>query len=167
MSTNKPTISISCREKYSRLVYWPVKLVVDEKDRTSSFEQLSKEEAEKYPDQVDAWGIYGKLVEGDPLFEHIADVSSEEDAKLIIATNGLDNLNDVLEMSGVVSNDLFVEMQKNHIKFVEKLVAQLDALMLEYCPDEMTPEQIEEWGKNQKPVEEDDWSNCQPIHQGV
>lgn len=30
--------------------------------------------------------------------------------------------------------------------------ARIDALMLEYCPDEMTPEQIEEWGKNQRPA---------------
>lgn len=30
--------------------------------------------------------------------------------------------------------------------------ARIDALMLEYCPDEMTPEQIKEWGRNQRPV---------------
>lgn len=30
--------------------------------------------------------------------------------------------------------------------------AKIDELMLEYCPDEMTPEQIEEWGRNQRPV---------------
>ncbi len=33
--------------------------------------------------------------------------------------------------------------------------AQIDRLMLEYCPDEMTPEQLAEWGRNQKPVEDD------------
>lgn len=27
--------------------------------------------------------------------------------------------------------------------------AEIDALMIEYCPDEMTPEQLEEWGKHQ------------------
>lgn len=27
--------------------------------------------------------------------------------------------------------------------------ARIDALMLEYCPDEMTPEQLDEWGRNQ------------------
>ena len=31
---------------------------------------------------------------------------------------------------------------------------QIDELMLEYCPNEMTPEQLEEWGKNQKAVDE-------------
>ena len=28
--------------------------------------------------------------------------------------------------------------------------AKIDALMLEYCPDEMTPEQLAEWGKRQR-----------------
>ena len=31
------------------------------------------------------------------------------------------------------------------------LQAKIDALMLEYCPDEMTQEQLNEWAKNQKP----------------
>ena len=35
------------------------------------------------------------------------------------------------------------------------LEAKIDALMLEYCPDEMTPEQLEEWGRNQRPAQED------------
>jgi len=29
--------------------------------------------------------------------------------------------------------------------------AKIDALMLEYCPDEMTPAQLEEWGRHQRP----------------
>jgi hypothetical protein len=33
--------------------------------------------------------------------------------------------------------------------------AEIDRLMLEYCPDEMTPEQVAEWGKHQRPVLED------------
>jgi len=37
----------------------------------------------------------------------------------------------------------------------EGMQARIDELMLEYCPDEMTPEQIEEWGKHQKPVSEE------------
>jgi len=32
------------------------------------------------------------------------------------------------------------------------LQAKIDRLMLEYCPDEMTPEQIENWGKHQRAV---------------
>jgi hypothetical protein len=30
--------------------------------------------------------------------------------------------------------------------------AKIDRLMLEYCPDEMTDEQLVEWAKHQKPV---------------
>ena len=29
--------------------------------------------------------------------------------------------------------------------------AQIDALMLEYCPNEMTKEQLDEWARNQRP----------------
>lgn len=36
---------------------------------------------------------------------------------------------------------------------LQALQAKIDWLMLEYCPDEMTPEQIEEWGKHQVPSE--------------
>lgn len=28
--------------------------------------------------------------------------------------------------------------------------AKIDALMLEHCPDEMTPEQVANWGKHQR-----------------
>ena len=33
--------------------------------------------------------------------------------------------------------------------------AQIDRLMLEFCPDEMTAEQLGEWGSNQKPVSQE------------
>lgn len=32
--------------------------------------------------------------------------------------------------------------------------AELDALMLEHCPELMTPEQLAEWGRHQRPVDE-------------
>lgn len=32
--------------------------------------------------------------------------------------------------------------------------ARIDALMLEYCPEDMTPEQLAEWGKHQRVAEE-------------
>ena len=35
---------------------------------------------------------------------------------------------------------------------IERLQARIDALMLEYCPDEMTPEQIAEWERHQQAV---------------
>ena len=33
--------------------------------------------------------------------------------------------------------------------------ARIDALMLEYCPDEMTEAQKENWAKHQRPVSDD------------
>jgi len=35
---------------------------------------------------------------------------------------------------------------------IEGQQAKIDALMLEYCPDEMTPEQKAEWARNQRPL---------------
>ena len=37
----------------------------------------------------------------------------------------------------------------------DALQAQLDALMLEFCPDEMTDAQRENWARHQKPVSDD------------
>lgn len=36
---------------------------------------------------------------------------------------------------------------------IERLQSKVDALMLEYCPDEMSPEQKENWARHQVPVE--------------
>jgi len=38
----------------------------------------------------------------------------------------------------------------------DALQAQLDALMLEYCPDEMTETQKENWARHQRPVSDDE-----------
>lgn len=38
----------------------------------------------------------------------------------------------------------------NYKAATERLQARVDALMLEYCPDEMTPGQIEIWGQHQR-----------------
>lgn len=44
-------------------------------------------------------------------------------------------------------------MTKSILEFAERFIApvqsKLDEVMLEYCPDEMSPEQVEEWGKHQ------------------
>lgn len=34
----------------------------------------------------------------------------------------------------------------------EQRQAEIYRLMLEFCPEEMTPEQLENWGKHQRPV---------------
>jgi hypothetical protein len=39
---------------------------------------------------------------------------------------------------------------------IDAMQAKIDALMLEFCPEDMTPEQIAEWGAHQRPVSEVD-----------
>ena len=56
---------------------------------------------------------------------------------------------DILEYEGgswVKWEDVESLVKKN-----AALQAKIDELMLEYCPDEMTPEQIAEWERNQSP----------------
>ena len=45
--------------------------------------------------------------------------------------------------------------------------AQIDRLMLEYCPDDMTPEQMQEWGNNQRPAEQAEQEPVAFIGQGL
>lgn len=45
--------------------------------------------------------------------------------------------------------------------------AQIDRLLLEFCPDEMTPEQTAEWAKHQRPVEDDAARPEERTQQGV
>lgn len=44
------------------------------------------------------------------------------------------------------------EMLEEKDAEIKRLQAQVDALMLEFCPDEMTHEQVARWGENQKPA---------------
>ncbi len=39
------------------------------------------------------------------------------------------------------------------IALVESQQAKIDALMWEYCPEDMTKEQVEEWKRNQQPAD--------------
>ena len=41
---------------------------------------------------------------------------------------------------------------KKLLEIIDEQQAKIDSLMLEYCPDEMTEEQLENWEKHQKPV---------------
>ena len=38
--------------------------------------------------------------------------------------------------------------------------AKIDALMLEYCPDEMTKEQLDNWAKHQMPHRKEECAKC-------
>lgn len=54
------------------------------------------------------------------------------------------------------SNRLRAERAEARVAELEREVAakqaRIDALMLEYCPDEMTPEQVAEWARHQRPA---------------
>ena len=52
-----------------------------------------------------------------------------------------------------VDRDELLQAIKTERAEVERLEAKIDELMLEYCPDEMTPEQVAEWAKHQVPAQ--------------
>lgn len=43
---------------------------------------------------------------------------------------------------------------------IDRRQARIDALMLEYCPGEMSAEQRQEWAKHQKPAHEREPPHC-------
>jgi len=44
------------------------------------------------------------------------------------------------------------QLLREAVKEIDSLQAKIDSLMLEYCPDEMTEDQIANWGKHQRAV---------------
>ena len=46
--------------------------------------------------------------------------------------------------------EVFLEQISKQGRRINHLQAKIDQLMLEYCPEEMTEEQIAEWGKHQR-----------------
>ncbi len=55
------------------------------------------------------------------------------------------------------SAELLLQHAMANIEQLERQLAakqaELDRIMLEFCPDEMTPEQLKTWGENQRPYE--------------
>ena len=67
----------------------------------------------------------------------------------------LRDLANMIECKGALSAKETAEHYRAHadaLEETERLQARVDALMLEYCPDEMTPEQLAEWEKHQRAV---------------
>lgn len=52
----------------------------------------------------------------------------------------------------LTADEAYQMLQHVAVPALDAMQAKIDRLMLEYCPDEMTPEQIAEWGRHQKPV---------------
>ena len=42
----------------------------------------------------------------------------------------------------------------DYVKGMAAMQARIDELMLEYCPDEMSDAQFDEWARHQQPVDE-------------
>lgn len=71
----------------------------------------------------------------------------DPDVEVVLASD-YDALRSRLAEMERASNDFIGQYQRQ----VAGLQARIDALMLEYCPNEMTREQIENWSKNQARV---------------
>ena len=65
----------------------------------------------------------------------------------------MDNFDDVGYWSSATQCEAMAEIEYLRQQLASAR-AKIDALMLEYCPNEMTKEQLDEWARNQRPVEE-------------
>lgn len=81
-----------------------------------------------------------------------------QEKSLKLAKEWLDNISDVQFISEYF--EIVLQEKNNTIKFQNEYIMQLskekcalqakiDSLMLEFCPEEMTQEQIRRWGENQ------------------
>lgn len=62
-----------------------------------------------------------------------------------------------LEKELAACSSAFDKQQKQLDRSAEQISskqAQIDRLMMEYCPEEMSPEQKAEWARHQQPVKE-------------
>ena len=61
-------------------------------------------------------------------------------------------------IDGIDARDATIDLLEKYVVELKQceagLQAKTDALMLEYCPDEMTEEQLENWGRHQTPAKE-------------
>lgn len=67
--------------------------------------------------------------------------------------------NEALRLAQWIEDDVSCEgdaeiaaMLRQLVKEVDAKQAKIDALMLEYCPEEMTQEQIDNWASHQRVV---------------
>lgn len=79
--------------------------------------------------------------------QHVYVSTSEIISVFKEASNELDKVTNELVQSLRYSLDIAEEYKS----IAESNQSKIDELMLEYCPDEMTAEQLEEWAKHQQP----------------
>lgn len=98
-----------------------------------------------------------------PLRERIAELEQElSEVKQVEKRYELHNVKLIKEnahlkadLNNMTQSYLAGQLVRDQLKEqVQSQQAKIDALMLEYCPNDMTPEQLEDWGRNQKPVDD-------------
>ena len=95
-------------------------------------------------------GLRDRLAESKTIISGLSDLLRKEGEELATAVahaNGLTDLVRRLEAK-------LAEARKD----AESKQAKIDSLMLEFCPKEMTDDQLENWMLHQSPVAEDVWS---------
>lgn len=88
--------------------------------------------------------------------EYVADCFRADDGEYYLAAD-VDAAVEALrvEVMGLTARAERAEARVAELeRAVARAQARIDALMLEYCPDEMTPEQVAEWARHQRPVSE-------------
>ena len=87
-------------------------------------------------------------------------ISNDELKKKRITDRRLAAINPMRPLYEYLARELllFLKAEREHTNKLQArnngLQAQIDMLMLEYCPEEMTPEQKETWAKHQVPADE-------------
>ena len=72
----------------------------------------------------------------------------------------MSNFPETLGLGQIISRELKEEIERRYNTYVElerqldAKQAEVDALMLEYCPSEMSQEQLENWAAHQRPAKE-------------
>lgn len=86
-----------------------------------------------------------------PLYEHQPE---DEAAWRELDDERVAYINRVGDILGQVGEDSLEDTATRVMQQLAAKQAEVDALMLEYCPSEMSQEQLEEWGRNQLPTKE-------------
>lgn len=72
----------------------------------------------------------------------------------------MSNFPETLGLGQIISRELKEEIERRYNTYAElerqlaAKQAEVDALMLEYCPNEMSQEQLDNWAAHQRPAKE-------------
>ena len=91
--------------------------------------------------------VYGGMSDAKRLVEKYEAIIEEQ--KLTI-----ESLNSCIGGEGSTTTENLVGFSKFENSIRAPLQAKIDRLMLEYCPEEMTQDQLDTWAENQKPIDD-------------